>query len=132
MCIKRSKRHGCLQGTLVFLLVLCFLLFGTILVMHLVVYFLTEESTSFLERQQRQVSNLQDDNLMWNSRLQRQSRQSEPLPFSDQLVEFFFVRDCPFNQWIIQSAMFFDLCPEHTSIESMNNYQFNKCLRKFF
>lgn len=129
MCMVRSKRNGCLQGTLVFLLVLCVLLFGTIAVIHLAVYFITADSTNLeIARQKRHV----DSNNFINLPMPRHRRfLSTDSSFADQVAELFFSRQCPHNEWIVQSGRFLELCSQsELPIVSMNNMQFNKCLRK--
>lgn len=128
MCMIRSKRNGCLQGTLVFLLVLCVLLFGTIAAIHLGVYFITADSTNLeIARQQRHVDSIDHDLPMSRHRRFLSTDSS----FADQVAELFFSRQCPLNEWIVQSSRFLEICPQsELPIVSMNNMQFNKCLRK--
>ncbi|KPM10855.1 hypothetical protein QR98_0094190 [Sarcoptes scabiei] len=141
MCMQRSKKHGLLQGCLVFLLVLCLFLFASIVFIHLGVYLLTE-SNDLLDREQRHVpdraallqsknetSSHQHDQLFDQQRRRRdidaQSSSSE-----DSISAIFFTRKCPMNQWIVHSAILLESCPSHSldSIDSMSDDQFTSCL----
>lgn len=146
MCISKSKRHGCLQGTLLFLLVLCVLFFGFLVVMHLTVFYLTESSvgnagpgivaaalTSSKEDGDLISSQSEtNENILKQLRRRRQTESTENI--NDQIAKIFFTKDCLLNQWIVQSSILLEICNDNmgNSWELMSNVQFNQCLRQSY
>ncbi|KAH9501219.1 hypothetical protein DERF_012080 [Dermatophagoides farinae] len=144
MCINRSQRHCCLQGTLIFLLTICVIGFGAIIAIYLGVYYSTEQSIGL--RQQRDL-NGQNEKIqsLFQRLIQKRSNDgymttattatTTSRSFEENLVHIFYKRDCPFNGWLVQSSILLDQCPyisQQMPLESLNNVQFNNCLRDSF
>ena len=143
MCINRSQRHYCLQGTLIGLLCICVIGFGAIITIYLGVYYSTEQIVGL--RPQRNIN--EDDQFLSSqseshslikrllrkrSNYQQQTTATES--FEEKLVTTFYRRNCPWNEWIVQSSILLDQCPyipPQMPFDSMNNVQFKNCLRKY-
>ncbi|XP_075677587.1 uncharacterized protein LOC113790559 [Dermatophagoides pteronyssinus] len=144
MCINRSQRHYCLQGTLIGLLCICVIGFGAIITIYLGVYYSTEQIVGL--RPQRNIN--EDDQFLSSqseshslikrllkkrSNYQQQTTATES--FEEKLVTTFYRRNCPWNEWIVQSSILLDQCPyipPQMPFDSMNNVQFKNCLRDSF